>query len=252
MVVTSASRRPRQGDARARRHAVHQQRAGSADAVLAADMRAGEIEAVAQEVGECVRGSTVRAQRRAPLTVRLTAVMRRPPIHGAAQHRRHACGGPPGRPCRPLASSASAAAASKRCAKSPPTRPPNSGRVGDHDRAAFDSADHRAAHGRLRVDQHRADGVGELASLAAGLDIAPAGGCSDWPGTRTASSNSPGRSAVSSAPTMNSVDRRACARPRGSRSVTSAPSAVSAETQSAAGSAWLRLPPMVPRLRTAR
>jgi len=36
------------------------------------------------------------------------------------------------------------------------------------------------------------------------------------------------------------------------RSVNFAPSAESAETQSAAGSAWLSDPPTVPRLRTAR
>ena len=40
------------GDAGARRHAVEQQRAGAANAVLAAEMGAGQIEVVAQEIGE--------------------------------------------------------------------------------------------------------------------------------------------------------------------------------------------------------
>ena len=40
------------GDARARRHAVEQHRAGAADAVFAAEMRAGQIELVADEIGE--------------------------------------------------------------------------------------------------------------------------------------------------------------------------------------------------------
>ena len=38
--------------ARARRAAIEQDRAGAADAVLAAEMRAGEAELMAQEIGE--------------------------------------------------------------------------------------------------------------------------------------------------------------------------------------------------------
>ena len=42
----------REGDAGARRRAVDQHGAGAADAVLAAEMRAGEVALLAQEVGE--------------------------------------------------------------------------------------------------------------------------------------------------------------------------------------------------------
>ena len=40
--------------------------------------------------------------------------------------------------------------------------------------------------------------------------------------------------------------------PSGPATTTSAPSAERQASQSAAGSAWARLPPMVPRVRTAR
>jgi hypothetical protein len=47
--------------------------------------------------------------------------------------------------------------------------------------------------------------------------------------------------------------RRAVRRsPRGPSAIAVAPSAGSTATQSAAGSAWARLPPIVPRLRTGR
>ena len=60
------------------------------------------------------------------------------------------------------------------------------------------------------------------------------------------------QSAVSSAPSHEVLDRHACGRRAAPRDNAVAPSAASAETQSAAGIGMARLPPIVPRLRTAR
>jgi len=70
-------------------------------------------------------------------------------------------------------------------------------------------------------------------------------------GTRIASSSSPLVSDVSNAP-VTKTSAAIVRAPPAPRTTTSAPSADSADTQSAAGSALVRLPPMVPRLRTAR
>ena len=152
-------------------------------------------------------------------------------------------------------------AASKRvaraCGKNDAARPvsglpPNNARrVVEHDRLRLERADHRAAHAARGIVQHHADGVGELAGLAADLVVAPARGARESAecGRRQhlAGASAVSMRAAHELPTGNAPRAGRCR----ARS-TSAPSAARQETQSAAGSAWARLPPMVPRLRTAR
>ena len=73
----------------------------------------------------------------------------------------------------------------------------------------------------------------------------------DGRGTRTAVRTSPSPRVVANGPRMKEGSGSARA-PAGPSIQTSAPSAASTTGQSAAGSAWARLPPMVPRLRIAR
>ena len=94
-----------------------------------------------------------------------------------------------------------------------------------------------AAVAGARVDQDRADRMGELAGLAATLDVTPMRRCRQRRHVDR-STISPARSAHSSAPTTKSSIATVRA-PALLRSVNFAPSADSAETQSAAGSAWL-------------
>ena len=74
-----------EGDARAYRHAVDEQRAGAADAVLAADMGAGQVVRLAQQVSEMRARLDVGAQHAAVDRQADLGHRRRGPLHGAPQ-----------------------------------------------------------------------------------------------------------------------------------------------------------------------
>src|SRR5829696_4733045 len=123
-------------------------------------------------------------------------------------------------------------------------------RVIDHDRLAMRRTNDGAKHVVVRVPEHGSDCHRELARLARHLVPAEARPARDLR-HHTASSTSPGFRAVSKAAVMKSrAGMRREALPLVTMQI--APRAGRALTQSAAGSAWQRLPPMVPRLRTAR
>ena len=198
-----------------------------------------------------VRGSTAASTLR-PLTVRDSRHHRAASVDGAAEHGDmhmavHRIGQAAGRQnrvgrggiealARSRGRSGRRTAARRRRARSAARRPRRSP---------------PARRPRLGIDQHGADGMGEIAGLAAGFDIAPAGRLGH--GGHADGFEHFARSQGRFERAGDELGRRQSARSRAARAAsTRASSAVSAVTQSAAGSAWLRLPPIVPRLRTAR
>ena len=108
-------------------------------------------------------------------------------------------------------------------------------RITENDRSGFNRPNHRAGGRLFRIDQHRRDRVGELAALAAGLDVTPA--CRRLHGRHAYGLEDlagPQRGFKCSGDEL--LDGKITG-PATLRSVTLAPSAERADTQSAAGSA---------------
>ena len=121
----------------------------------------------------------------------------------------------------------------------------------EDDRRAVDRAEHDARMVAAGIAHHRRDRIGELAGFPAELGISPARAARQL---RDADAfDDLVRRAHGFVDAGGEFDgAHARARPFGPRSMTSASSAAITAGQSAAGSDSARLPPSVPRVRTAR
>ena len=194
------------GDAGARRHAVDQHRAGAADAVLAAEMRAGQV--AAARAGNRRDGCAARrcAGTGLPLTVSEIGFMRAAACRIArAAARRRGCAGRARSPSPALDQQRVGRARDRTVREIAGDAPPNSARASASTIGCGSIAPITTRHtSRARIDQHGADRMGEFAGLAADLVVAPAGRCRQAPARGRLRAISSGASAVSSAPVMKS------------------------------------------------
>ena len=276
-------------DARSRRGPVDEHCARAADPVFAAKVGPREVQALAQEIGEVgarldlgldqpavyreaglATGAHPAGVRPGPepsprsRTAAPDISARKGPVPGSAGTR---AGGRGGRaPAGDFGLATVASRAGERGGVEPPAgagREPGRKEAlgtGDgrgkrvlavhDDGCPLDRADHRASLTPLRVLEHDGQGQRELSPLRRQLAVSEAGG-----GRRSRYPDGGEDLPFGEGGGERSADEgleRLGARAAGPSIQTSAPTAASTASQSAAGSAWARLPPMVPRLRIAR
>src|SRR5436190_6929444 len=229
------------GDAGACRRAVDLDGAGSAHAMLTADVRAGQHQLAAQQVDELLARLGQHLPRLAVHGERDSDLLQAPPARSTA--RRNAVSA---RARRQAPSSGKAV--TMRAASA-------TGSFASIDASSITSGGQSNA-----ASTARGAFPGNARKQAVALENSPTfrqnfqcpqRASAGSTGTSTARNSSSAASSVSKMPLTNPADaiRRS---PRGPRATAAPPRAGNTATQSAAGSACARLPPIVPRLRTGR
>ncbi len=234
--IEAPSQLPAMSDTGACRRAVDLHGAGAAHAVLAADVGAGQHQVPAQQVHELLARLSQHLPRLAVHDERDRNLAHGRPIRSTAPAQRRFSQG--ATPWGEVGNTSDDA----RCLGDGILHQRR--RILDHQRRAIQ----RGQHGARRLAgqrQHAGRGLGEFAHLAAEFPMAQRASAGST-GTSMKRSNSLGASAVSKMPWTNiaAAMRRS---PLGPSATAVAPSAGSTATQSAAGSACARLPPIVPR-----